>query len=72
MLLKHIEGFAVFKSNHPKISQTLEHIKTFSDRLEPYFEVGTIVLQTHPEWTAIAWGAFRLILKVGNSSVVVN
>ena len=39
-------------------------IKALSDKLEPYFEVIQIVIQSNPEWTAIAWGAFRLILQV--------
>jgi hypothetical protein len=42
----------------------LQRIKLCSDRLQPYFKICEVVLQTHPEWTALAWGSFLLVLKV--------
>ena len=39
-------------------------VKTCNDRLQPYFKIIDIITQAHPEWAAIAWGAFRLILQV--------
>jgi hypothetical protein len=43
---------------------SLTRIKTFSSRLQPYFDILNIVVQSHPEWAAIAWGAIRLVLQV--------
>jgi hypothetical protein len=38
-------------------------IKKCSQCLDPYFEVVGIVVQSHPEWAAIVWGSFRLVLS---------
>jgi hypothetical protein len=53
----------------PHFKRTLpfmRRIKNFSDCLEPYFKVVEIVCQSNPEWTCVAWGAFRLVLQVRN------
>jgi hypothetical protein len=42
----------------------MRRIKNFSDYLELYFKVVEIVCQSNPEWTCVAWGAFRLVLQV--------
>jgi hypothetical protein len=63
-LLSDIEGFEKFAQNKRKWITPLKRIKDFSDKLQPYFEICSIVLQSHPEWSAIVWGAFRLILQV--------
>src|SRR5690349_20503597 len=65
VLLSDLRSFAVFKHNHARWSQVFDRLKTFTDRLEPYFEIIGIFIQSNPEWTAIAWGAIRLILQVG-------
>jgi hypothetical protein len=38
-------------------------IQKCSQCLTPYFEVVGIMVQSHPEWAAIAWGSFRLVLS---------
>ncbi|KAH7391025.1 hypothetical protein DE146DRAFT_634868 [Phaeosphaeria sp. MPI-PUGE-AT-0046c] len=43
---------------------SMRRIRNFGDRLGPYFKVIEIVCQSNPEWTCIAWGAFRLVLQV--------
>jgi hypothetical protein len=59
-LLQDIERFgARFKQKG-----ILSRIKSFTDHLQPYFEILGIVVQSNPEWAAIAWGAFRLVLQV--------
>ena len=40
------------------------HIHKFGASLQPYFKILNIVVQSHPEWSAIAWGAVRLVLQV--------
>jgi hypothetical protein len=40
-------------------------IDKFTAKISPYFEVLGIMVSSHPEWTAIAWGALRLVLQVG-------
>ena len=70
MLMEDVGAFSEFKSDHRRASKFLERIKNFGDQIQPYFEVCGILLQAHPEWTAIAWGAFRLILKVSDGGAV--
>jgi hypothetical protein len=40
-------------------------VYTLSKRLEPYFEVVNIFIQSNPQYSALFWGAFRLVLQVG-------
>ena len=40
-------------------------VYTLSKRLEPYFEVMNIFIQSNPQYSALFWGAFRLVLQVG-------
>ncbi|KAJ3535001.1 hypothetical protein NM208_g7314 [Fusarium decemcellulare] len=48
--------------------KTLLHkIRTFSDKLSPYFKIIDIFCSTHPEWANIAWGALRLILQLASN-----
>jgi hypothetical protein len=53
-------------------SALLKKIKTLSDSLEPYFRIVEIVIQSNPEFAAIAWGAFRLIVQVIYSGLLVG
>lgn len=45
-------------------SRFLDRIARLSGRLEPFFEVVNIMIQSNPEYTALAWGALRFILQV--------
>src|SRR5881394_1819484 len=63
-LLTGIEDTGKFAQEKRKWTVSFARIRDFSDKLKPYFEVCNIVLQSHPEWSAIAWGAFRLVLQV--------
>ena len=33
-------------------------------RMEPYFKVIDILVQSHPDWASIVWGAIRLVFTV--------
>jgi len=52
------------KSRKSLADKTAQHVSSFSLKLKPYFEILGIFVQSHPEWTALAWGAIRLILEV--------
>ena len=65
-LLAEIKEPEAFRKKHKEWTKTMGRVKEFCDCLQPYFEIANITLQSHPEWTAIAWGAFRLILQVGS------
>ncbi|KAI1125886.1 hypothetical protein F5Y10DRAFT_294264 [Nemania abortiva] len=66
-LLKQLESFAHFKKDRARWSKCFNRIKRFADHLEPYFEVVGIFVSSHPEWTAIAWGALRLVLQLAGN-----
>lgn len=63
-LLKDVQAFCAFKNSRKNWTESMTKVKKFSDHLQPYFEIANIVLQTNLEWTTVAWGALRLILKV--------
>jgi hypothetical protein len=64
-LLKQLGSFAHFKNDdESRWSKCFDRIKRFTEHLEPYFEVIGLFVSSHPEWTAIAWGALRLILQI--------
>lgn len=42
----------------------LDTLTRFANRLNPYFDVVGIFVQTHPEFAGLAWGAVRLALQV--------
>lgn len=54
------------QSQNWKISACLKRIRAFSDALTPYFEVVTIFVSSNPQYTALLWGALRLILQVSD------
>jgi hypothetical protein len=63
-LLASLQAPAAWSKNNMKWTKTFERITAFSESLQPYFQIITIVLQSNPEWSAIAWGALRLVLQV--------
>jgi uncharacterized FlgJ-related protein len=67
-LIADVKSFGAFQKDHRKWSRCQQRIEAFSDQLQPYFEILNIVVQSQPQWTGIAWGAFRLVLQVGRTS----
>lgn len=67
-LLDEVRKFQVVSKNKRRGLGLLQHIKTFSDNLQPYFKVIEIIIQCDPQWAAIAWGSIRLVLQVKSKS----
>ena len=63
-LLEGLQKLERFSKNHKKWTKLCNAVRKCSDKLDPYFAVISITVQSHPEWAAIAWGAFRLVLLV--------
>jgi hypothetical protein len=59
--IKQLEVVAKQKRRGGKF---LKQISKLSDGLAQYFKVIEIVISSHPQYTAIAWGVFRLVLQV--------
>jgi hypothetical protein len=51
--------------NGRKLSKLCHVIERFASAWEPFFEVTSIFIQSHPEFAGIAWGAIRLVFLVG-------
>ena len=56
-------------SSHQHVGPIINKITSFTTRIQPYFEVLGIIVSSHPESAAIAWGAFRLVLQVRNTAI---
>ena len=54
---------ATFKDGQ-RWTKIFSAMEACNDRLQPYFKIVEIIISSHPEWAAVAWGAFRLILQV--------
>lgn len=66
-LVKDLEEHVQKFKSGDKMSRVLaccQRIHRFATRWEPFFEVTSIVVSSHPEYAAIAWGAIQLIFKV--------
>ncbi|KAJ5428580.1 hypothetical protein N7445_010034 [Penicillium cf. griseofulvum] len=56
--------------NGRKLSKLCHVIERFASAWEPFFEVTSIFVQTHPEFAGIAWGAIRLVFLLGTNYTV--
>ncbi|ORY10382.1 hypothetical protein BCR34DRAFT_566803 [Clohesyomyces aquaticus] len=66
-LLEGLQKFSQFSKNKTKWTNLCNRVRGCSDKLNPYFSVISITVQSHPEWAAIAWGAFRLVLLLASN-----
>ena len=63
-LFSDVAKFAKFRLKHREWAKPLDRLKELSDRLECYFKVVDTFVQSSPEYSALAWGAIRLVLQV--------
>lgn len=63
-MLRDLQANCTVVPNHRKLSSLQRKIEQFTAAWEPFFEIVTIFEPTHPEWTALAWGAIRLVFLV--------
>ncbi|KAH8901103.1 hypothetical protein GQ53DRAFT_835048 [Thozetella sp. PMI_491] len=61
--LKH--HFATHPLQTSIITRWWKKISALSDRLSPFFSVLDLLVSSHPEFAAIAWGSIRLIFVLG-------
>ena len=47
-----------------RILRCSEKLQTFAKSFKPYFQIIDVFVQVKPEWLAIFWGSFRLIMQV--------
>lgn len=44
--------------------KNFKYIELLAKQIQPYFDVVGVFVQSHPEFAALFWGAFRLVLQV--------
>lgn len=71
-LILNIETIAYNFKNRSKVPRLIaccNTIKRFAQAWEPFFEVTTILISSHPEYAAFAWSAVRLVFLLGSNFV---
>lgn len=69
-LILNIETIAYNFKNRSSISRLIACcgiIKRFAEAWEPFFQITNILVSSHPEYAAFAWGAIRLLFLVCES-----
>ena len=64
LLLDDVRKWDVIKKNKFKGAELLSDISKFSESIQPYFDTITLLVSSHPEYAALAWGGVRLVLKI--------
>lgn len=62
-LLDHVQKMDIISKTKRRGMPLFRTIKNFSNRLSPYFKIIETLCSSHPDWSCIAWGAFRLVLQ---------
>jgi hypothetical protein len=68
--LDDIRKLEVISKQKRRGTKFLKQINKLSDGLNQYFMVIEIIISSHPEYAAIAWGVFRLVLQVSYTSSI--
>ena len=69
-LLTEVQKFEAVSRNRLRGRGLIAKIKSFSDRLEPYFDAIGIIVQARPEYAAFVWGTVRMVLQVNFTCLV--
>lgn len=62
-LLSSVRDIELIKKSRDS-SRIVRRVKAFNDSLSHSFTVIDILVQSHPEYVALGWGAIRLVLQV--------
>lgn len=62
-MVQQLSNWDVITREKRRGKRMMAAITAFTNQLRPYFEVVTILVQSKPEFAALAWGGLRLILQ---------
>lgn len=65
--LEHLKTHAKQRQKK-RISQSIGRIGKVVQNFEQYFKAVDIIIQAHPEYAALVWGAMRFLLQVSTSA----
>lgn len=54
------------KDDNGKLFRFLGAMDRFSDHLRPFFDVIDMIISSHPDYAAIAWGGLKLLFLVSS------
>jgi hypothetical protein len=63
-MMENIAAFEKSINERRQFEWAVKKIRKFNGALEPYFAVVDILIQSHPDYAALVWGALRLVLQV--------
>ncbi|KAF2177896.1 hypothetical protein K469DRAFT_350551 [Zopfia rhizophila CBS 207.26] len=66
-LLKDIKNLLSLKKNAAVRRSCVQSIANLGTKLSPYFDAIGWIVQSHPEFAAIGWGAFRFVLQLASN-----
>ncbi|KAJ4295630.1 hypothetical protein N0V90_007643 [Kalmusia sp. IMI 367209] len=66
-LLETIQNLPALRKNGGILTDCVYSVHRLDEKLSPYFESIGWVVQSHPEFAAIGWGAFRLVLRLASN-----
>lgn len=67
--LAEVQKFEAVSGNRLRGRGLIARIKSFSDRLEPYFDAIGIIVQARPEYAAFVWGTVRMVLQLASNFI---
>jgi hypothetical protein len=62
-LITNVQNLEILQKTQ-KRGVFMQRLSNFSKSLGHYFDVIGVLVQSHPEYAALAWGALRLVLQV--------
>ena len=66
-MLKVIEEEANRRPEKSRLLRCCKKISYFAKRWEPFFQIADLLVSSHPDWAALAWGAVRFVFKVSTA-----
>ncbi|KAH8589262.1 hypothetical protein B0O99DRAFT_725637 [Bisporella sp. PMI_857] len=67
--IKGIQKLQLVAERTAKSSRKFKFIHSLAKQLQPYFEVVNILVSSNPKFSAVFWGAFRLVLELSKNLV---
>lgn len=66
-LLKSAQELEIIAKDRIRGRGFISRIRSFNDSLAPYFGVIEVIISSHPQYAAIAWGSIRLALQLASN-----
>jgi hypothetical protein len=51
-----------------RLHDAISVVEEFGHSLQPFFSIVELLVSSHPEWAAIAWGGIRLVFQASSQT----